>query len=200
MLLIILVGTIIISLWADKNLELKERMLFVPYRVKHQQEYDRLLTHGFIHADIPHLAFNMMTLYFMGEYLYSAWMELYGNAGVVYFCALYFLGMVAATLFPMIKHQDLPGYRSLGASGAVSAVLFAVILWNPTLSLSLMFIPIPIPAYLFGPLYLFFEYYSMKKGNTGIAHDAHIGGAIFGILFVLMLDAQKGLQFVHLFY
>ena len=200
MLLIILVATIIVSLWVDRNPDIKERLLFIPYRVKHQQEYARLLTHGFIHADLPHLAFNMMTLYFMGEYLYNEWMQLYGNAGIAYFVVLYFFGMMVATLFPMMRHQDDPNYRSLGASGAVSAVLFAVILWNPTLSLSLLFIPIPIPAYLFGPLYLLFEYYSMKKGNTGIAHDAHIGGAIFGLLFVLMLDVQKGMQFVHLFY
>ena len=200
MLLIILVATIIVSLWADRNPDIKERLLFIPYRVKHQQEYARLLTHGFIHADLQNLAFNMMTLYFMGEYLYNEWMQLYGNAGIAYFVVLYFFGMMVATLFPMMRHQDDPNYRSLGASGAVSAVLFAVILWNPTLSLSLLFIPIPIPAYLFGPLYLLFEYYSMKKGNTGIAHDAHIGGAIFGLLFVLMLDVQKGMQFVHLFY
>jgi membrane associated rhomboid family serine protease len=200
MLLIILVATIIISLWADKNAEWKERMLFIPYRIKHQHEYHRFVTHAFIHADFPHLAFNMMTLYFMGEYLYLEWMTQFGNAGIVYFCVLYFAGMIAATFLPMVKHQDQSNYRSLGASGAVSAVLFAVILWKPTLSLSLMFIPIPIPAYIFGPLYLFFEYYSLKKGNTGIAHDAHLGGAIFGILFVLMLDPQKGIQFVHLFY
>ena len=200
MLLIILVATIIISLWADKNAEWKERMLFIPYRIKHQHEYHRFVTHAFIHADFPHLAFNMMTLYFMGEYLYLEWMTQFGNAGIVYFCVLYFAGMIAATFLPMVKHQDQPNYRSLGASGAVSAVLFAVILWKPTLSLSLMFIPIPIPAYVFGPLYLFFEYYSLKKGNTGIAHDAHLGGAIFGILFVLMLYPQKGIQFVHLFY
>jgi len=200
MLLIILVATIIISLWADKNAEWKERMLFIPYRIKHQHEYHRFVTHAFIHADFPHLAFNMMTLYFMGEYLYLEWMTQFGNAGIVYFCVLYFAGMIAATFLPMVKHQDQSNYRSLGASGAVSAVLFAVILWKPTLSLSLMFIPIPIPAYVFGPLYLFFEYYSLKKGNTGIAHDAHLGGAIFGILFVLMLDPQKGIQFVHLFY
>lgn len=200
MLIIILVATIIISFWADKNVEWKERMLFIPYRIKHQNEFHRFVTHAFIHADIPHLAFNMMTLYFMGEYLYLEWMTQFGNAGIVYFCVLYFAGMIVATFLPMVKHQDQPNYRSLGASGAVSAVLFAVILWKPTLSLSLMFIPIPIPAYVFGPLYLFFEYYSSKKGNTGIAHDAHLGGAIFGILFVLMLDPQKGIQFVHLFH
>ena len=135
-----------------------------------------------------------------GTNSFSKVMSQFGNAGIVYFCVLYFAGMIAATFLPMIKHQDQSNYRSLGASGAVSAVLFAVILWNPTLSLSLMFIPIPIPAYIFGPLYLLFEYFSLKKGNTGIAHDAHLGGAIFGILFVLMLDPQKGIQFVHLFH
>ncbi len=195
MLLIILVATVIISLWADKNLELKERMLFIPYRIKHQNEYHRFISHAFIHADFPHLAFNMMTLYFMGEYLYIEWMNLYGNAGIVYFCVLYFAGMIAATFLPMLKHQDQPNYRSLGASGAVSAVLFAVIIWNPTLSLSLMFIPIPIPAYIFGPLYLALEFWAFKRGKTNIAHDAHIGGAVFGVLYVLIINIDKGKEF-----
>jgi membrane associated rhomboid family serine protease len=83
MLLIILVATIILSFWADKNAEWKERMLFIPYRIKHQHEFHRFVTHAFIHADIPHLAFNMMTLYFMGEYLYLEWMTQFGNAGIV---------------------------------------------------------------------------------------------------------------------
>lgn len=199
MLLIVIITTILLSLYANEHIYVKEKMLFIPYLVKHQQEYYRLISHGFIHADLPHLAFNMMTLYFMGEYLYNEWMGIYGNKGIIYFSALYFAGMIAATIFPMIKHQENPQYRSLGASGAVSAVLFAVILWNPQLSLNIMFIPIPIPAYIFGPIYLIFEYFSMKRGNTGIAHDAHIGGAIFGLLFVLIMQPEKGWQFVHLF-
>ena len=186
MLLIILVATIIISLWADKNEAVKDRMLFIPYRIKHQQEYHRFITHAFIHADFPHLAFNMMTLYFMGEYLYLEWMNVYGNAGIIYFCVLYFVGMIAATFFPMVKHQDQPGYRSLGASGAVSAVLFAVILWNPTLSLSLMFIPIPIKAKYFVALYALFELYSgfRNSATDNIAHFAHLGGMLVAFLIL----------------
>lgn len=89
---------------------------------------------------------------------------------------------------------------SLGASGAVSAVIFAAILWNPTMKLHLLFIPIGIPAYIFGPLYIAYEIYMDKRGNTGIAHDAHIGGAIFGILFVLFTNIDAGKRFIDLIF
>jgi membrane associated rhomboid family serine protease len=88
----------------------------------------------------------------------------------------------------------------LGASGAVSAVIFASIIWNPSMQLGLMFIPIPIPAFLFGPIYLAIEYYAMRRGGTGIAHDAHLGGALFGIIYVLLLDFEKGRQFIDLIF
>ncbi len=90
-------------------------------------------------------------------------------------------------------------YRSLGASGAVSAVVFATILWNPQLELMMVFIPIPIKAYVLGPIYLAIEYFSMKRGASRIAHDAHLGGALFGILFVLLIDANKGVEFLNIF-
>ena len=99
-----------------------------------------------------------------------------------------------------MKHQDNPAYRSLGASGAVSAVIFAAILWDPSMLLGIMFLPFPIPAYIFGPIYLAIEYFSMKRGGTGIAHDAHLGGAIFGILFVLLLNFEKGKEFIDLIF
>jgi membrane associated rhomboid family serine protease len=99
-----------------------------------------------------------------------------------------------------LKHQDNPAYRSLGASGAVSAVIFAAILWDPSMLLVIMFLPFPIPAYIFGPIYLAIEYFSMKRGGTGIAHDAHLGGAIFGILFVLLLNFEKGKEFIDLIF
>ena len=95
------------------------------------------------------------------------------------------MGGLFATTYAYYKHQDQPAYRSLGASGAVTAVLFAFITAHPMQSLMLMFIPIPIPAYLFGPLYLVIEYYAFRRGNTGVAHDAHITGAFIGIIFVL---------------
>jgi membrane associated rhomboid family serine protease len=99
-----------------------------------------------------------------------------------------------------MRHQNDPNYRSVGASGAVSAIIFAVIIWVPDLPLNLMFIPIPIPAYIFGVIYLAFEYYAHKKGNTGIAHDAHIGGAVLGIVYVLILNIDKGKEFLGHFF
>jgi membrane associated rhomboid family serine protease len=150
----------------------------------------------FIHADLNHLVFNMISLYFLGNLFEQQMIQIYGvQLGSVNFLLLYLLGGVAAEIYPFIRHQDDPYYRSLGASGAVSAVIFAAIFWNPTMDLYLFFIPFPIPAYIFGPIYLAFEYFAMKRGTTNIAHDAHIGGALFGIFFVLLLNPNKGLEF-----
>lgn len=200
MILFFLILTVVISWQAFQNQALLSRLLLEPYAVKHRGEFYRLLSHMLVHADFAHLAFNMMTLYFIGSYLEQIWQLQFGLMNTrIYLFLLYVVGGLCATLWPMIRNQDNPSYRSLGASGAVSAILFAFILWDPTQSLYLMFIPIPIPAYVFGPLYLAFEYYSMRKGKSGIAHDAHIGGAIFGVLFVLLIAPEKGMQFVHLF-
>ena len=200
MILFFLILTVVISWQAFQNQALLSRLLLEPYAVKHRGEFYRLLSHMLVHADFTHLAFNMMTLYFIGSYLEQIWQLQFGLMNTrIYLFLLYVVGGLCATLWPMIRNQDNPSYRSLGASGAVSAILFAFILWDPTQSLYLMFIPIPIPAYVFGPLYLAFEYYSMRKGKSGIAHDAHIGGAIFGVLFVLLIAPEKGMQYVHLF-
>ncbi|MEN9700219.1 MAG: hypothetical protein RLZZ301_1417 [Bacteroidota bacterium] len=200
MLLIIIALTGFLSWRAFEDQTLRDRLLLIPYKVRHQNEWHRLFTHAFIHADWSHLMFNLLTLYFIGSYLEAIWIDAFGpEKGNFYFVALYFIGILAATLWTMLRYQDNPAYRSLGASGAVSAVLFAFILWSPTQTLSLMFIPIPIPAYIFGPLYIAYEYFAFKKSNTGIAHEAHLGGAIFGILFVLLIAPEKGMQFVHLF-
>jgi membrane associated rhomboid family serine protease len=120
--------------------------------------------------------------------------------GSIHFLLLYFLGGLASAFVIYFRNQDNASYRSLGASGAVSAVIFASIIWNPTMSLMIMFIPIPIPAYLFGPLYLLIEFFALRRGGTGIAHDAHIGGALFGVLYVLILDIEKGRQFFDLIF
>ena len=113
------------------------------------------------------------------------------------FLLLYFLGGFFATLIPFIRNQDNSGYRSLGSSGAVSAVVFAFVLWNPSADLLVMFIPMK--AWFFGILYLSYEIWADKKDQSNIAHDAHIGGALFGILFVLMIDINKGIEFINVF-
>jgi len=206
-LTVILIVTIIVSLMAFNDSSLKERFLFIPYDVNHNKNYTRIFGHVLIHADYMHLTFNMMSLYFLGsifldtgQYEYvgvtDTLYDWYGPfQGQLHFLVLYVLGGLFATVIPYFRHHDNPSYRSLGASGAVSSVIFAAIIWNPAMEIRLFFIPFGIPAYIFGPLYLAFEYFSDKRGNTGIAHDAHIGGAIFGIVYVLIINIDKGKEF-----
>lgn len=197
-LLIIILITVGVSLMAFNNREMMGKMMYIPYDCKENGSYSRVLSHILIHADYGHLLFNMLSLYFLGDVLlHYGLMYEYGEfMGQLHFLALYVLGGLFATIIPFIRNHDNPQYRSLGASGAVSAVIFAAIIWNPGMELQLMFIPIPIPAYIFGPLYLLYEFYAAKKGGTGIAHDAHIGGALFGILYVLIINIDKGKQFL----
>ena len=196
---IIVILTCLISWQALNNQDLRDQFLFIPYAVKNGNEYHRIVSHILIHADFSHLAFNMISLFYLGGYLEAELISTYGSVGMYYFIILYISGGVAATLLPYYKNSDNSMYRSLGASGAVSAIVFATILWDPQLELMLMFIPIPIKAYVLGPIYLAIEYYSMKRGASGIAHDAHLGGALFGILFVLLIDVNKGIEFLNIF-
>jgi len=196
---IIVILTCLISFQAFNNQSFRDQCLFVPYAVKHRNEYHRIISHILIHADFSHLAFNMISLFYLGGFLEMELTNTYGDVGVIYYIILYVSGGIAATIIPLNKNSENPLYRSLGASGAVSAVVFATILWSPQLELMLMFIPIPIKAYVLGPIYLAIEYFSMRRGGSGIAHDAHLGGAVFGILFVLLINANKGIEFLNVF-
>lgn len=196
-LTVIILVTVVVSIAAFNNKEMLGKYMFIPYDVKHYGNKLRIFSHVLIHADWAHLIFNMFSLYFLGRLLLLEFQWEFGEwNGQAHFLALYVLGGLFATVIPYARHHDNPSYRSLGASGAVSAVIFAFILWNPTMNLSLMFIPIPIPAFVFGPLYLLFEFYMDKRGGSGIAHDAHIGGAIFGIIYALIINIDKGKLFI----
>ena len=201
-ILFVVIGmNILISYQVFKSNEWRDKLILSPYLIKHDGQWYRLFSHSWIHADWQHLLFNMASLYFLGDLILNNWIDLYGyTKGTGLFLFLYFAGGVAATIFPYFKNQDNSSYRALGASGAVSAVIFAAILWNPTMKLGILFIPFPIPAYIFGPLYLLIEYFAMRNIKTGVAHDAHLGGALFGILFVLFLNLDKGKDFVNLFF
>ncbi len=201
--LIILAGTILASLAAFNNPELKKDMLYNPYLVKEHSQWYRMFSHAFIHSDYMHLAFNMYVFYGFGvnlEITFTdplAWSSTFRDIpfwgvtkGRVVFTLLYIGGFLFATLPAYKKHSDNPGYNSLGASGAVSAVLLAYILLFPLHKLSLLFIPIPIPAFIMGILLFAYESYMNKKGGTRIAHDAHIYGAIFGLLFIAIANFQ----------
>jgi membrane associated rhomboid family serine protease len=142
-------------------------------------EQVRMVSSAFLHADIPHLAFNMLTLYFFAPVVY-------GNLGNLSFVLIYFGSLLFGSLLTMLFHKDDYSYRAIGASGAVTGVLYSAILLNPDMSLYLFFIPIPIPAYIFGIGYLLYSIYGMKAKNDNIGHTAHFGGAIGGYIITLI--------------
>jgi membrane associated rhomboid family serine protease len=154
-----------------------------PYLIARGSGYWRLLTSGFVHADIAHLAFNLITFYSFGFALERA-------IGTTRFVVLYFSGLLISGIGTCIKHRNEPNYASLGASGAILAVLFASIVYFPHSRLLILPLPIPIPAPLFALLYLAFSYYSSRNSKGRINHDAHIAGALTGIAFVAITDPR----------
>jgi len=157
-----------------------QRSLLRPYRVVRQREYLPVITCGFVHADFGHLLFNSLTLYFFGPAL-----EL--TMGTPRFIALYAIGLVLSSLGTVLKHRDNPEYASLGASGAILAVLFAYIVYYPTQILYLYF-AIPVPAVLFAFGYLAYTIWASKNARGRINHDAHLDGALTGLAFVALTD------------
>lgn len=195
--LIIVIITAGISLLAENNANLREKLLFNPYQIKHHREFHRWISHGFIHSGLMHLAVNMYVLYNFGEFVEMNFTSYFGNSGPYYFLILYLGGIIVSSIAAYKKHQDNPNYNSLGASGAVASVLFSFIIFQPTWDLYLMFIPIGIPAFILGGLYLWYEQYMGKRGGTGIAHDAHFWGAIYGVVFTVALGPALIQHFIQ---
>ena len=185
--LVVIAVTVAASLYAWQKPALFQRWLFNPYVVRTQRQYDRFLTSALIHNDGSHLLFNMITLFFFGSTVESALAAYYGGAAPWLFLLLYVVGAVVADLPTYVKHKGQPHYNSLGASGGVSAVLFSSILFEPLRSLYLFFIPIPIPGFIFGILYLAYSAYRARQGGDRINHDAHLYGSLFGVAFTLLL-------------
>lgn len=140
----------------------------------------RMLTSGFLHVDFSHLIFNMLTLYFFADAVIN-------HLGVPKFLAIYFGSLLAGSLFGLNFHKNEPYYSAVGASGAVMGIVYSSILLNPGMNLYLFFIPIPIPAYIFGVGYLLYSMFGMKNKWGNIGHSAHIGGAIGGYILTIIL-------------
>lgn len=181
--LILVVITVLTSIAAFRDEQLFGKMLFLPYDVNRFGQYYRFLTSGFIHANWMHLGFNMYVLYIFGMFVELRFIELFGFAGAYFYLLMYLLAIVIAEIRSYFKHRHSGEYASLGASGAVSAVVFSAILFNPTGSIGIIFFPVTIPAIAFGLLYLAYSAYMSKYGSDNIAHSAHFYGAIFGLVF-----------------
>ena len=182
---LIIIITVIISLLAWQNKALFNRLIFYPPAIANGQ-VDRFVTHGFIHADGMHLLFNMFTLYFFGRAIEGLYRQFLFGYGFVVF---YILAIIVAMIPSYLKNKNSASYLSLGASGGVSAVLFAFILIRPWETLYLFAI-VPIPAILFAVAYVAYSIYADKRGGSNINHMAHLWGGAFGVIATIVLQPQ----------
>lgn len=193
MTILIIIVTVAVSMLAFSNRDIMDKLLFSPYRTIHNNEWHRLFTHGFVHADYMHLFINMFVLYSFGSAVESIFKSLQYSgiiqSWILNFSLLYFGGIIIASLTTLKKHKDNFYYHSVGASGAVSAIVFTYIFFDPLQKLLFMFI-IPIPAIVFGILYLAYTHYMSKKGGDYINHDAHFVGSVFGFIYPLLINPK----------
>jgi membrane associated rhomboid family serine protease len=184
--LILVIITSGISYYAFSNYSLMDKLILNPYRVSKKNEYYRFITSGFVHADFGHLIFNMLSLWFVGEGIEYLFAQLFGPGGSLYYLFLYLVGIIVSDIPSYLKNRTNSNYNSLGASGGVSAVLFAAILLQPTMTVSLYFF-IRMKAFIFGILFLGYSYYEARKGTSYVNHSAHMVGAIFGMIFMAVV-------------
>lgn len=178
--------TVLTSYRAFNDPELRYKMLFRPIDISQKNEWYRFISSGFIHADLGHLFINMFVFYSFGSALEQTFMYLFGALGSLYYLGLYLLAIPMASMYSFFKHKDDYGYSALGASGAVSAVLFANVLIDP-MSDWLLYGIIPITAIVAASLYLLYSHFMSKKNLDNVGHDAHFYGAVFGFVFTIIL-------------
>lgn len=191
---VILILTIITSIRAFSNPDMLYRMTFSPYDISHRGEWYRIFSSGLIHMNWAHLAFNMLTFYFFAFPLEQI-------AGHLQLLIIYVGSLMISGMPSMIRYKGSSGYRALGASGAVSGVLFAIIIMFPTLPLNLLFIPIDIPAWLLGLVFLGYSFYASfygkDRGGVRIGHDAHLWGALAGMVLMVLLKPEVAENFAR---
>jgi membrane associated rhomboid family serine protease len=179
--------TVLVSWLAFERPRLLERLILWPPAIDKKRQYDRLVTHGFIHADWQHLLFNMITLFFFGRTIEPLFAEYLGPLG---FLVFYLSAIVVAILPTYLRHRHDPSYRSLGASGGVSAVLFAFILLKPWSLIFVFFLPVP--AIVYAVVYVGYSFYAERLGRDNVNHNAHLSGAAYGVLFMLLMEPRVG--------
>ncbi|GHB96495.1 rhomboid family intramembrane serine protease [Thermomonas carbonis] len=185
--IVIVALTVLVSWRAFNDRALLERMILWPPALERHKQYDRLLGYGFVHADWMHLIFNMITLWSFGTAVERVFSEMITPVGYV----LFYLSAIVVSILPTyITHRNDPNYRSLGASGGVSAVLFAFILFDPWSTLIIFPIPVPIPAFLFAILYVAYSIWMDRRGRDNVNHSAHLWGAAYGLLFTVLLEPR----------
>ncbi len=191
---ILTIVTVIISLLAFSNRNLFEKLILSPYLAFHHRQWYRIITHAFIHADWGHLLFNMLALWSFGQAVEIYFAQITTHPGAFYL-GMYFAAIIVSSLFDIIKKKDNPNYLTLGASGAVSAVIFSAIFFDPWRLIYIFFIPCP--GILFGVVYLVYCQYMSRRGGDGINHNAHFYGSVFGFIFPILLEPRLIFYFIY---
>ncbi len=190
---LLIAANVVFSLIGFSNSDFLNKTILWPYYIKRKNEYWRMITSGFLHADYMHLFFNMFTLFFFGKNIEMIF-EVLGLGGKFMYLALYFGALLISDIPTCIKHKDDFNYRALGASGAVSAIVFAAIIFNPWGKI-LLYGAIGISALLYAVLFVWYCVYMGKQSKDNVNHDAHLWGSLFGLAFTFMLISvlQPGL-------
>ncbi|MGC9342464.1 MAG: rhomboid family intramembrane serine protease [Bacteroidales bacterium] len=200
--ILIVISTAIISIVSFQRSDLFSKLAFEPFLIQEKKQYFRFITHSFVHADWIHLIVNMLVFFSFGNYVESQLGSIQGSSSVfsggIIFVLLYFGGTVIASLPTYFKHKNNPNYVSVGASGAVSAVLFTSIFLAPLEKVYFYGI-LPVPGIIFGGLYLIYSSYMARKGNDNINHDAHFWGAVYGFIFPILVEPSLLKNFFNQF-
>jgi membrane associated rhomboid family serine protease len=175
--IILMIVTIVVSLVAFSSQSLWRFLALEPFKMARTHQYHPIITGGLIHADLMHLFFNMLTLFFFGPALES-------EIGGTMFVVIYFVSLIVGNLYPFVKFRKQQDYIAIGASGAVSGVLFSYCLFNPLAQIYYIFIPMP--AFVFAILYVLYSVYSMRNRHDNIGHEAHLAGALAGVITTLI--------------
>lgn len=193
----IIIGvTVLISLLAFNNYDLFLRLKHWPWQERRSGEYYRWVTGGFLHANQMHLLFNMISLYFFGGIVEGWFFDHFGQGGATMYVLFYLASTAAASSATYFKFRNSSSFASVGASGAVAAVIFASILLHPMGDIYFIFIPIPIKSFIFGALYLWYSAYEAKQARDNIDHTAHYLGALFGFFFPIILQPSLLPRFI----
>ena len=198
--IVIIAITVVVSLIALGKKNMLDSMMFNACQVHHHRKYYRLLSYGLVHGSFSHLFFNMLTLFFFGTSAEAWFKAAWGNTGgSVLYAVMYVSALAVSSLADLFKHKDNPNYNAVGASGAVSAVLFASVFFEPTRGIYFYFIPIPIPGFIFAPLYLIYCQWMARRNMDNIGHTAHFWGAIYGFVFPLIIKPSLFYHFINSF-